>query len=362
MSISNIEEEKNSLPFDSVFFNDQIDRIIDETLPKFEKFSRKFIAFHVGYACLGLLEITLVTAFLTEIVQFALLAASLGLLFFTFFSYFIIRLYLRARKPERIEEIKNQFMLSCKTLISFREEIPEHHLALANSCTRFSNALQGKESEMYWLPKFLDFLDSTVTRMSFFFHWEDVHTMREALLLASIQEHIQLVKFEPTDLAVHVALANAYVLLSALYLNPNNREESSDETLFPAEKRREQLMRKFVVTAERAIEEFKILNDYAPNDPWVHLQLAYSYHDLGMPEEEIREYVTVLRLCPEDKDTLFKLGVLYFQQGKNAKGLQIYEELKRCHYKKAEQLITYYGIYTQITAKFGFSQNILKRL
>ena len=97
------------------------------------------------------------------------------------------------------------------------------------------------------------------------------------------------------------------------------------------------------MAAERAIEEFKILNDYAPEDPWIHAQLAYSYHDLQMPQEEIREYETVLRLKPDDMDTLFRLGVLYFQQGMNAKGLQAYEELKRFHYKKAEALIGYYG-------------------
>ena len=100
---------------------------------------------------------------------------------------------------------------------------------------------------------------------------------------------------------------------------------------------------KFRATAERAIEEFKILNHYAPDDPWVHLQLAYSYHDLGMPDKETREYETVLKLCPDDRDILYKLGTLYFQQGQNAKGLQVYEELKDCNYKKAQQVISRYG-------------------
>ena len=100
---------------------------------------------------------------------------------------------------------------------------------------------------------------------------------------------------------------------------------------------------KFRSIAERAIEEFKILSDYAPEDPWVHAQLAYSYRDLQMPKEEIREYETILQLCPEDKETLFKLGKLYFEQGQNAKGLQVYETLKRSNYKNAENLIHFYG-------------------
>ena len=62
-----------------------------------------------------------------------------------------------------------------------------------------------------------------------------------------------------------------------------------------------------------------------------------------MPEEEIREYETILQLCPDDKETLFKLGKLYFEQGQNAKGLQVYENLKHSHYTKAESLIHFYG-------------------
>jgi len=101
--------------------------------------------------------------------------------------------------------------------------------------------------------------------------------------------------------------------------------------------------------AERAIEEFKVLNDYAPNDPWVHAQLAYSYHDLQMPKEEIKEYETILKLNPGDRDTLYKLGLLYFQEGMNAQGLRIYEELKRSHYKKAESLMENYGSYNPLS-------------
>lgn len=345
MTITNIEEE-NYLPFDSIFFNDQINRVVDDTLPRFNWLIKKFVLFHVFFAILGITELTLITFFLTEIVQSAFLALALGLLFLTFFSYFILKLYLETKKPELIEEVKDQFLDSCKELIGFREEIPEHHLAIASSCTLFSTTLHGKEHAFYRFPKWLDFLDPTMEKISTFCHWHDIHHMRELLLLTSVEGHIKLVKFEPTDLEVHAALANSYVMLSGLYINTNHQEISEDDRLFPGEKVRELLKKKFRATAERAIEEFKILNDYAPHDPWVHLQLAYSYHDLGMPEEEIREYEAVLDLCPDDRDALFKLGVLYFQQGQNAKGLQVYEELKGCNYKKSEQLITYYGIYS----------------
>jgi hypothetical protein len=345
MTITNFESE-DYLPFDSIFFNDQINRVIDDILPRFNGLIKKFVLFHVFFALLGITELTLLIFYLSEIVQSALLGVTLALLFLTFFSYFTLKLYLETKKPESLKKIKEHFISSCKELVGFREEIPEHHLALANACTRFAASLQGKENSYYRFPKWLDFLDPTMEKFSTLCHWNDIHALREHLMLASIEEHITLVKFAPTDLEVHAALANSYVMLSGLYINPNIQEGNEEEKFLPGEKVSELLKKKFRATAERAIEEFKILNDYAPQDPWVHLQLAYSYHDLGMPEEEILEYETVLNLCPDDKDTLFKLGVLYFQQGKNALGLQVYEELKNCNYKKAEQLITYYGIYS----------------
>lgn len=167
--------------------------------------------------------------------------------------------------------------------------------------------------------------------------------MKELLLSCSIEEHLKAVKCEPTNLDVHASLANAYVMLSALYADPRKFHDYDEEKYIPQERFSDAMEKRFRTIAERAIEEFKILNDYAPDDPWVHVQLAYSYHDLQMPKEEIREYEIVLKLRPDDHETLFKLGMLYFQQGMNAKGLKIYELLKKTSYKKAESLISFYG-------------------
>ena len=62
-----------------------------------------------------------------------------------------------------------------------------------------------------------------------------------------------------------------------------------------------------------------------------------------LSEKEIKEVELLLKLRPQDKEILYRLGSLYFSQGLNAKGLQIYEELKRTNYKKAEDLISSYG-------------------
>ena len=86
------------------------------------------------------------------------------------------------------------------------------------------------------------------------------------------------------------------------------------------------------------------MGHYAPNDPWIHEQLAAGFRDLNLPEEEVKEMELVLKLRPHDKETLFRLGSLYFQQGLNAKGLQVYEELQKANYKKADSLLASYGV------------------
>ena len=167
--------------------------------------------------------------------------------------------------------------------------------------------------------------------------------MRELLLKAAVDEQLKLVRLEPTNLEIHAALANTYVLLSTLYRDPRRTEGLDLDRWIPPERYSVEMNARFEHSTHCAIEELKILNEYAPNDPWVHAQLAYSYRDLQMPEEEIREYQAILRLRPDDKDTLFRLGVLHFQLGQNAHGLRIYEQLRQSHYKKAAALIKFYG-------------------
>ena len=127
------------------------------------------------------------------------------------------------------------------------------------------------------------------------------------------------------------------------YAAPQKQLKESGQEWLPSDAYQRSLELKFRKTAKKAIEEFQILCDYAPNDPWVHLQLAYSYHDLDMPLEEIKEYETILNLQPEDHETRFKLGSLYFQQDMNAKGLHVYETLRRIDLKRAEALIRLYS-------------------
>jgi len=314
-----------------------INRIIQPVLPRFDRLIQSYVFLNLAFFSAIAIETVLLLVFFTFLVKSSLLAFGLAALFLTLFSYFIFRLYYQTAKPERLKEIRDQFVNSCKTVVNYREGEAQHHMAVAQACSRLADNLPGKELSYYRPPKWLETAAPTFEKFSAWWHWQDVHRMRELLLQQSVEEYIKMVKCEPTSMEIHAALANAYVMLSSIYALP-----ARDDPWLQYDKYTQSLPEKFRSTAQKAIEEFKIISDYAPNDPWVHLQLAYSYHDLNMPLEEIREYESIVRLNPDDKEALYKLGALYFSQGMNAKGLRIYDELRKSNFKKAESLIKLY--------------------
>lgn len=344
MATSQVEGE-GLFNFDKGLFNEEVNKLCQQALSKFDNIIKAYVMFNMVFLGIALLEFLFLIIFITLLSKSSGLAICLALLFLTSFTYFVLRLYFQAQKPEQFLELRDQYLEACKSLLNYQEVIPEHHMALASAACRFVASLHEKEYSFYKPPEWLEVFSPTMEKFSCWWHWKDLHKMKELMLHASVDEHIKLVKCEPTNLEVHATLANAYVILSSLYVDPRKVEGFDEDRWIPQEQFSEDMQEKFRATAERAIEEFRILNDYAPQDPWVHVQLAYSYHDLQMPEEEIREYEMILKLRPNDKETLFKLGMLYFQQGLNAKGLRVYEELKHSHYKKAESLIKFYGAY-----------------
>lgn len=337
-------EGESFFQLDVVFFNQQLSHVIGPIIPQIARLFRSDVLFNFLFLAIGIIELVAFLFFLPFLMESSITAFGLALFFLTLFSYYILRVYFRSKRPEEIYFLVGRFTAACQVLLNYQKGVPEHHLAIANACLKLAKSLEGLENSLYPMPPWLSFLTKPVEKISSWWHWEDVHIIREVLLEKSVQEHIELVKCEPTGMEAHTALANAYVMLSALYVDDEKMEENveNDLSIFP--KFRTPLMeKKFRQTAERAIEELKIIGDYAPYDPWVHSQLAYSYRDLKMPKQEIKEYETILKLVPDDKEALYKLGVLYFQQGREADGLQVYEKMKRTHPKKAENLIRYYG-------------------
>ena len=288
---------------------------------QFKKIIRSYIFFHLFFISLLSAEIILFSCSIPFLFQSSLFAFFLAGIVLTGFTYLVLILYFQIKKPEQFLHLRNWFMHLCKQSLPNNINSSEYHLSLANAAYRFATQLNKEESHLFQSPKFMTSLYRYTQKFTNLCKNKDILKMKEILLLVTINEHIQLIKESPTNLEAHASLANAYVALSKLY---SIQKE------------------KCLAAAEKAIQEFKIMDYYAPNDPWVHAQLASCYHDLQMYKEEIEEYEIILTLCPNDKEIMFRLGILYFQQGLNAKGLEVYEKLKKVNFSRIDELIDFY--------------------
>lgn len=313
--------------------NKYLQRMNKNIILQFVKLTRAVSLLKITFAFLISMEIFISLIFVAYFPTSLIIAICIAIFLLTIFAYFVSLFYFQTKKPEQIVELRERFINSCRQVISVPKGSSEHHLSVADGLLKLSSCFNGLEYN-YFLVKFFN---KFFSHLSLFFHREDVFKMQEGLIFLAIEEHIKQIKNTPTDLEVHVSLANTYVSLAKFYLNA--KKSFSKNFL---RKMKSSLQKKFEIATKYSIEEFIILKSFAPNDPWILAQLAQNYRTLGMLEESILEYEALLELS-HDQEIMFRLGRSYFESGKNSQGLQIYEELKKLGYKKARELLFFYS-------------------
>lgn len=283
------------------------------------------------------------------------------------FFFFITRIYQQARLPEVLGGLRDEFIASCRQMLQYRDGDLQHHRHLAQMLTHLERRLRGLDRQVWILSKERVFtgVNPFLSQVSQLLVWPLLHGLRQLLLLAAIDEYIKQVQCDPVNLSCHADLAKGYVRLCALYNDPRKKvgadffidKESAEEPI-PLNQNFSKYKRRFTLCAERAIEEFKIIAQLSPQDGWVHRQLALCYYDLEMPTQEIKEHEKVLELCPDDDAVRFRLGVLYFQQGRNADGLRIYHHLLENQYPKVHQLLSFYEAYRTARSLDPFEETL----
>jgi tetratricopeptide (TPR) repeat protein len=319
------------------FFNKQVQKNYRSTILQFKKITKNVSSIKLAFLNLFLGEIIFALFFIATYSKSSVIAIALGAIVLTVFTYFVLLFYFQAKKPEQINDLKLRFIASCKQASSAPEGVAEHHLSIANALMKLSFYLHGLEYSYFTAPLKNNLVKYLVESASIYFHHEDVLKMQESCLFSAIEEHVSQIKNTPTDLEVHVSLTHAYVSLAKIYME----NKTSYKGFF--KKNEEYYQKKFEIASKRAIEEFNILKEFAPHDPWIHAQLAQCYHSLNLFEEEAKEYEAMLEISPSDKEVMFRMGKIYFELGRNAEGLQVYEDLKNSGYKKADELISFYS-------------------
>ncbi|MBM3201496.1 MAG: hypothetical protein FJZ56_03700 [Chlamydiae bacterium] len=331
--------------FTSDEFSDAIHRECQTAIGKFRAVIRSYLFFHLSFALILLGQFGLLISFITEGSKSFGLAACIALFLLSLFSYVVLIYYFQGKKAEQMQEIQREYFTLLKRQMSHDISLLDYHLNIANSAFQLTTFLYQSGTYTISLPPFR-FNEKITVLLGFLLNWKDVQKMQEALMTVAIKEHIQLIKTLPVNLAVHTSLANTFIALAKIYDLPDDplyQDSYFIKKIFSLKINKE----RFELATNRAIEELKVLDDLAPNDPWIHAALASCYHHLEMTFEEIREYEVLLSLRPDDKEILLRLGLLYFKNGKVALGLRIYEKLSRIDAKSASDLIKHYDVFIE---------------
>lgn len=317
---------------------------IDRFLPAISEFSRSI---QKGFAAKGLVAILFVCAlgvgfagFIFGADSVVALALSLAILFA--FLFHVLSVY--------VQEGTVRQALSTKEKIEaiMASELPEES-DRGEMFARLAISTRSLSTQLLSSSPYYAFIISPINRLLNFFAWKPMHTLAEVLFMAAIDQHIHHIRAEPTNLTHHAGLANCYVMLANHYLEPiKTRPFMAWPGIFLPKGTVAILESKARASSNSAIEELSILSSFAPDQLWVHDQLAISYRELNMPEREIEECEAIISLCPDDHQALLRLGILYFQQGRHAKGLEVYERLNPIQPLLAEELISYYGAYSPL--------------
>jgi tetratricopeptide (TPR) repeat protein len=136
-------------------------------------------------------------------------------------------------------------------------------------------------------------------------------------------------------------LSDSYVRLSLLY-----KERLQEERWIPKERDLDYFVMRFKQSVDRSKEQLSIILELTVKEQEVqgriYRLLAKRYRELGMQQEEASALEALLSHQPEDEEALFLLGKSYFELGKHAKGLELYQKLERLSSSKAPGLIQLY--------------------
>ncbi len=239
--------------------------------------------------------------------------------------------------------IRSRFCETCQALLKLSQEDPESLLTVSRALEEFALFLSKKEPSFYASSFTIKSFVPLALKFKIWLHWKNFHQMKELFFQQSIEIIISLIKRAPTSLELHACLAESYTKLCKLYVHPQKMQSLAQLPWISPEYSSSFMNEQFLLYSGKAIEEFKILEDLAPKDPWVLAHLAEIYRLQEKAEEEIRHCEELLKLTPDNGELLFQLGVLYFREGYAAKGLKMYELLQSDSSEKAGKLIEHYN-------------------
>ncbi|MBS0628383.1 MAG: tetratricopeptide repeat protein [Verrucomicrobia bacterium] len=294
---------------------------------------RFYAYFHVLFISFLSIQLLSFLLFFSYFTKSMACASALALFFLTLFSYFVLLFFFQTKKPEQFLSIQNTFLQAYRSIHPHSTS-----LQIAQATLQAIDLLSQEEYRFYKIEPFLLALTSLVGKCKIRLYWKNFHAMKESFYSLGIEQIIDHIKKSPLDLEAHALLAEIYLEHSKLYLPP----PSSFLPWIPPEYFSPLFHQRFFACSTRAVEECLVLQEYEEKNTWLFTKLAEIYQLQENAEQEIQCREELRSFAENDPELLFRLGVLYFKQGHNTKGLKIYEELQKDFPKEASLLIEHY--------------------
>lgn len=238
--------------FNTVTFQERITEISTPFISRFRKINRGYVFFHTFFATLLGLEIIFFGLFFSRFLQSTAMAFWLAGIFLSVFTYLVLLFYHQGRRPEKLLQLRDEYMQTSHSCIPFDPGTLEYHCCITEAIVHLISQLNIPSLQNRWILA-SETLSYLAEKFRVWTRWRDLLKIKEMLLLASIQEHIRLIKRQPSDLEAHASLASNYVALATLYQDP--KKLALNENLYwePPEYRSEEMRKKFEMALERAL-------------------------------------------------------------------------------------------------------------
>ncbi|MCH9621189.1 MAG: hypothetical protein S4CHLAM20_06060 [Chlamydiia bacterium] len=268
--------------------------------------------------------------------------AAFALLFLSIASYGLIAYYQKNRKLDTIDTICKEYRRYCYQKLSTNIEDSEKlHLAIAECLRDLAESVHDPKLFHLTIHPF-KFSKNHLIAHFLYFHYNDILYMQEKLLEISLEQHSYVLADCACSLEFHSSLSKVYSTLATCYKIPKGthlEKAFSYSTITKATEYQTQFEKYYTL----AIEELKIICDISDSEPWTHLELASLYAKFDDSELEMQQYEIIINRVADDKEILYKLGILYFKHHKTSHGLKIYDRLKHIDALYAKNLLAHYN-------------------
>ena len=174
--------------FNTTDFQEKIRTLSYPFVKQFFRINRNYIFFHTFFIFALSLQTLNFGLFFSTLLQSTAMAFSLAALFLTLFTYFVLLFYLQGRKPEKLAQLRDEYIEGARTCIPFDPGSLEYHCCITEAIVHMISQLRIASASSRWILA-SETLTYLTEKFRIWTRWKDLLKIKEMLLLATINPY-----------------------------------------------------------------------------------------------------------------------------------------------------------------------------